>query len=149
MYLSRAADSGGRARRRNSLSFFVSTCLKYIRRSFSRSGNSLLDRSFERGLLDVYGLLCICAYVCACVYIRVSERKPAAHCIQSGIAKQLPEAMRRQLRPGMASHYCRASQSVRLSGEKIIQTIHIHIDSVCLSGCVDAFVRQRQVKKNH
>lgn len=76
MYLSRfqeAADSGGRARRRNSLSFFVSTCLKYIRRSFSRSGNSLLDRSFERGLLDVYGLLCICVYVCACVCIYTCE----------------------------------------------------------------------------
>lgn len=40
---------------------------------------------------------CVFVRMCvrACVYIRVSECKPAAHCIQSGIAKQLPEAMRR------------------------------------------------------
>lgn len=53
--------------------FFLGTCLKWIRRSHPRSGNSLLDRSFERGQLDI----CVCVFVC--VYM------PAAYCIQSGI----------------------------------------------------------------
>ncbi len=36
----------------------------------------------------------------------------------------------------MASHYCRASDSIRLSGEKIIRAIHTHKGSVCLFWCV-------------
>ncbi len=55
--------------------------------------------------------------------------------------------MRRKLWSGMASHYCRASDSIRLSGEKIIRAIHTHKGSVCLFWCVCVCVcilRQRQ-----
>lgn len=45
------------------LPFFVSTCLKCIRRSFPSSENLLLDRSFDRGLLDT----------CVCVSLSVSD----------------------------------------------------------------------------
>ncbi len=63
--------------------------------------------------------------------------------------------MKRQLWPGMASHYCRASDSIRLSGENITRAIHTHIGSVCLCVClcvcmcVCAFVRQRQTEETH
>ena len=59
--------------------------------------------------------------------------------------------MKRQQWPGMASRYCRASDSIRLSREKITQAIHTHIGSECVSiwVCVHALVRQRQSDETH
>lgn len=65
--------------------FFVKMRLKYIRRNFPRSGNSLPDSSFERDLSDGFCFaFSVSLSVCVCC-VRVS---PQPHCIQSGIAKQ-------------------------------------------------------------
>lgn len=52
------------------LPFFVSTCLKCIRRSFPSSKNSLLDRSFDRALLDMCVRVFLCVRDCESVVFR-------------------------------------------------------------------------------